>query len=335
MTDHLTANGEEIKVYDLERIDLSNPNIHESAALLRKACMESGIFYVINHGISQEFMDETFSQFKRFLDLPIEEKMKLVCDKPLRGYGPPNRSYIDDKTKLKVGLAETFHIGIDVSEDDPTAQDFLQGQNIWPPADLLPGFREAMHKYQQEATNVGRRIGKIIAVALNLSEDFFDQPELIGSANANYNNMFHYGGYGAELSNDVVGSPPHCDLNLITLLATDDIWGLQICREKNTESLVWEAIAPLKGAFIVNVGDMLEILTNGLFRSILHRVVVDHERYSSAAFMCPHHDYIIKCLPTCISEENPPKYPTIRTGQYIYNRLVQMAASTVEKEVKG
>ncbi|KAJ4713830.1 2-oxoglutarate (2OG) and Fe(II)-dependent oxygenase superfamily protein [Melia azedarach] len=331
MADHLTANGEEMGVYNLQCIDLSNPDIHESAALLRKACMESGIFYVINHGISQEFMDETFAQFKRFFDLPIEEKMKLVWNKNLRGYRPPIQAVIDDKTKQK-DFSEAFHIGVEVSEDDPNAHDFFYGPNLWPPADLLPGWRKAMEKYHQEATNVARKIGRVIAVALDLNEDFFVQPELIGSANANYTNMFHYGVHGANLLKDVVGTTPHCDLNLFTLLATDDIWGLQICREKNAESQVWEAIAPVKGAYIVNVGDMLEMLTNGIFRSILHRVVFNQERYSTGTFICPNHDYIIKCLPTCTSEENPPKYPTMRTGQYIYNRFNQLSASTVGKK---
>ncbi|KAJ4713835.1 2-oxoglutarate (2OG) and Fe(II)-dependent oxygenase superfamily protein [Melia azedarach] len=325
MADHLTANGKEIKVHNLQCIDLSNPDMHESAALLRKACMESGIFYVINHGMSQEFMDETFAQFKRFFDLPMEEKMKLVWNNNLRGYRPSNEAFIDDNNKQKVDFGEIFHIGVDVSEDDPHAHDFLYGPNVWPPADLLPEWREAMEKYHQEATNVARKIGRIIAVALDLHEDFFDQPELIGcSSNANYTNIIHYGVHEAHVLKDVAGAPPHRDMNLITLLATDDIWGLQICKEENAKSQVWEAIAPVKGAYIVNVGDMLEMLTNGIFRSILHKVVVvNQERYSAATFICPNHDYIIKCLPTCTSNENPPKYPTVRTGQYLYNRFNQ------------
>ncbi|KDO46849.1 hypothetical protein CISIN_1g0293441mg, partial [Citrus sinensis] len=110
--------------------------------------------------------------------------------------------------------------------------------------------------------------------------------------------------------------PPHCDLNFITLLATDEIWGLQICREKNAQPQLWEAIPPVKG--------------NGAFRSILHRVVFGKERYSTGLFLCPSHDYVIECLPTCKSEDNPPKYPTIKTGDYILSRFRQLAADTVK-----
>ncbi|KAJ4713840.1 2-oxoglutarate (2OG) and Fe(II)-dependent oxygenase superfamily protein [Melia azedarach] len=323
MVDHvITANGEEIKVHNLQCIDLSNPDIHESAALLRKAFMESSCFLVINHGISQEFLDGTFAQFKRFFYLPMEEKMKLLSNTPLRGYQSTTHSFIDDKSKQKVHLTEGFRIGVGVSEFEPKAHDFVHGRNMWPPADLLPGWREAMEEYNQKAINAARKIGRIMAVALDLNEDFFDQPELIGG-DASYTNIQHYGNH----EGDLVGAPPHCDLSLFTLLATDDIWGLQICREKNAESQVWEAVAPVKGAYIVIVGDMLEMLTNGIFRSMLHKVIVDQERYS--------------CLPNCISAENPPKYPTIRTGQYVSDRLGRIlsrlaepkSASTLVKKV--
>ncbi|GAY64048.1 hypothetical protein CUMW_230540 [Citrus unshiu] len=238
MADHSTVNGSEIPVYNLKCIDLANPDIHQSAAVLKQACMESGIFYVINHGLSEELMNEFFGQMKKFFALPMDEKKKLFWNQSLRGYRPPAQAVIDNKTQQKVP--------------------------------------------------------------------------------------------GTDFSKEIVGAPPHCDLNFITLLATDEIWGLQICREKNAQPQLWEAIPPVKGAFIVNVGDMLEMLSNGAFRSILHRVVFGKKRYSTGLFLCPNHDYVIECLPTCKSEDNPPKYPTIKTGDYILSRFRQLAADTVK-----
>ncbi|GAY64043.1 hypothetical protein CUMW_230500 [Citrus unshiu] len=258
MADHSTVNGSEIPVYNLKCIDLANPDIHQSAAVLKQACMESGIFYVINHGLSEELMNEFFGQMKKFFALPMDEKKKLFWNQSLRGYRPPAQAVIDNKTQQK-DFGEAYHIGVDVAKDDPNCGKFFYGPNIWPPA-----------------------------------------------------------------------APPHCDLNFITLLATDEIWGLQICREKNAQPQLWEAIPPVKGAFIVNVGDMLEMLSNGAFRSILHRVVFGKERYSTGLFLCPSHDYVIECLPTCKSEDNPPKYPTIKTGDYILSRFRQLAADTVK-----
>lgn len=329
MADHSIVNGSEIPVYNLKCIDLANPDIHQSAAVLKQACMESGIFYVINHGLSEELMNEFFGQMKKFFALPMDEKKKLFWNQSLRGYRPPAQAVIDNKTRQK-DFGEAYHIGVDVAKDDPNCGKFFYGPNIWPPADILPGWKETMMRYQEETINVGRAIGRIIALALDLNVDFFDQPEILGNKTASYSNMFHYGVPGTDFSKEIVGAPPHCDLNFITLLATDEIWGLQICREKNAQPQLWEAIPPVKGAFIVNVGDMLEMLSNGAFRSILHRVVFGKERYSTGLFLCPSHDYVIECLPTCKSEDNPPKYPTIKTGDYILSRFRQLAADTVK-----
>ncbi|KAL9432347.1 hypothetical protein AB3S75_027384 [Citrus x aurantiifolia] len=329
MADHSIVNGSEIPVYNLKCIDLANPDIHQSAAVLKQACMESGIFYVINHGLSEELMNEFFGQMKKFFALPMDEKKKLFWNQSLRGYRPPAQAVIDNKTQQK-DFGEAYHIGVDVAKDDPNCGKFFYGPNIWPPADILPGWKETMMRYQEETINVGRAIGRIIALALDLNVDFFDQPEILGNKTASYSNMFHYGVPGTDFSKEIVGAPPHCDLNFITLLATDEIWGLQICREKNAQPQLWEAIPPVKGAFIVNVGDMLEMLSNGAFRSILHRVVFGKERYSTGLFLCPNHDYVIECLPTCKSEDNPPKYPTIKTGDYILSRFRQLAADTVK-----
>ncbi|KAH9725613.1 Fe2OG dioxygenase domain-containing protein [Citrus sinensis] len=310
MADHSTVNGSEIPVYNLKCIDLANPDIHQSAAVLKQACMESGIFYVINHGLSEELMNEFFGQMKKFFALPMDEKKKLFWNQSLRGYRPPAQAVIDNKTQQK-DFGEAYHIGVDVAKDDPNCGKFFYGPNIWPPADILPGWKETMMRYQEETINVGRAIGRIIAHALDLNVDFFDQPEILGNKTASYSNMFHYGVPGTDFSKEIVGAPPHCDLNFITLLATDEIWGLQICREKNAQPQLWEAIPPVKG-------------------SILHRVVFGKERYSTGLFLCPSHDYVIECLPTCKSEDNPPKYPTIKTGDYILSRFRQLAADTVK-----
>ncbi|KAK9200109.1 hypothetical protein WN944_015304 [Citrus x changshan-huyou] len=256
MADHSTVNGSEIPVYNLKCIDLANPDIHQSAAVLKQACMESGIFYVINHGLSEELMNEFFGQMKKFFALPMDEKKKLFWNQSLRGYRPPAQAVIDNKTQQK-DFGEAYHIGVDEAKDDPNCGKFFYGPNIWPPA--VPG---------------------------------------------------------TDFSKEIVGAPPHCDLNFITLLATDEIWGLQICREKNAQPQLWEAIPPVKGAFIVNVGDMLEMLSNGAFR-----------------LDCFYAQIMIMLLSACQhakSEDNPPKYPTIKTGDYILSRFRQLAADTVK-----
>ncbi|CAL5360506.1 unnamed protein product [Camellia sinensis] len=236
----------------LNCIDLSSPDIHNSVSLLRQACLDSGFFYVINHGISQEFMDEVFYQSKSFFDLPVSEKMKVLRNKKHRG-------------------------------------DYKEGYNI--------GIE----------SEVAKAISRIIALALNLEVDFFDRQEMLGKANATLR-LLHYEGRVSDLMKGIYGAGAHSDFGLITLLATDDVYGLQICKDKDAKPQKWEFVSPLKGAFIVNLGDMLERWSNCIFRSTLHRVLGNgQERYSIAYFVEPNHDCLVECLPTCQSQENPPK----------------------------
>ncbi|KAF5957422.1 hypothetical protein HYC85_004647 [Camellia sinensis] len=157
------------------------------------------------------------------------------------------------------------------------------------------------------ASEVAKAISRIIALALNLEVDFFDRQEMLGKPIANLR-LLHYEGRVSDPMKGIYGAGAHSDFGLITLLATDDVFGLQICKDKDAKPQKWEFVAPLKGAFIVNLGDMLERWSNCIFRSTLHRVVGNgQERYSIAYFVEPNHDCLVECLPTCQSQENPPK----------------------------
>ncbi|CAL5434258.1 unnamed protein product [Camellia sinensis] len=239
----------------LNCIDLSSPDIFNSVSLLKQACLDSGFFFVINHGINQEFMDEVFYQSKSFFDLPVSEKMKVLRNKKHRG-----------------DYKEGYYIGIE--------------------------------KYHREALEVAKAISRIIALALNLEVDFFDRQEMLGKPIATLR-LLHYEGSVSDPMKGSYGAGAHSNFGLITLLATDDVYGLQ---DKDAKPQKWEFVAPLKGAFIVNLGDMLERWSNCIFRSTLHRVLGNgQERYSIAYFVEPNHDCLVECLPTCQSQENPPK----------------------------
>ncbi|KAK2986579.1 hypothetical protein RJ640_001708, partial [Escallonia rubra] len=194
------------KVSVLNCVDLSSPDIQTSVSLLKQACLDSGFFYVINHGISEEFMDEVFAQSKRFFDLPMEEKMKLLRNEKHRGYTPVLDEYLDPVNQINGDYKEGYYIGVEVPEDDPEAEKPFYGPNVWPAADRV-----------------------------------------------------------SEPAKGIYGAGAHSDFGFITLLATDDVFGLQICKDKDAEPQMWEYIAPLKGAFIVNLADMLERWSNCIF----------------------------------------------------------------------
>ncbi|XP_047167067.1 2-oxoglutarate-Fe(II) type oxidoreductase hxnY-like [Vigna umbellata] len=304
----------------LNCIDISNPDINQSVRLLKQACLDSGFFYVVNHGISQEFMDEVFSQSKKFFSLPLEEKMKILRNEKHRGYTPVLDELLDPENQLHGDYKEGYYIGVEKGEDDPESKKPFYGQNRWPAPDVLPGWRETMEKFHRETLEVGKAVAKIIALALDLDEKFFDQPKIFGEPIAILR-LLRYEGQISDPSKGLYGAGAHTDFGLITLLATDDVSGLQICKNRDAKPQIWEDVAPLKGAFIVNLGDMLERWSNCVFKSTLHRVLGNgQERYSIAYFLEPSHDCLVECLPTCKSDSNPPKFPPILFQDYLTQR---------------
>ncbi|XP_059634909.1 2-oxoglutarate-Fe(II) type oxidoreductase hxnY isoform X3 [Cornus florida] len=317
------------QVSALNCVDLSCPDIQTSVSLLKQACLDSGFFYVINHGINQELMDEVFVQSKKFFNLPISEKMKLLRNEKHRGYTPVLDEHLDPDNQInglmsccmdKGDYKEGYEIGFDVPEDDIEAHKPFYGQNVWPTTDILRGWRQTMEKYQQEALGVVKAVARIIALALEIEVDYFDRQEILGKPIATLR-LLHYEGQISDPVKGIYGAGAHSDFGLITLLATDDVPGLQICKDKDAKPQIWEYVAPLKGAFIVNVGDMLERWSNCLFRSTLHRVLGNgQERYSIAYFVEPGHDCLVECLATCQSKDNPPKFPPIKCETYMLQR---------------
>ncbi|CAL1396248.1 unnamed protein product [Linum trigynum] len=186
-----------------------------------------------------------------------------------------------------------------------------------------------MEKFHQQALEVARVVARIIALALDLEADFFDKPEMLGQPIA-IMRLLRYGGQVSDPAKGLYGAGAHSDYGFITLLATDDVYGLQICNDKDAQPQVWEYVAPMQGAFIVNLGDMLERWSNCIFKSTLHRVLGNgQERYSIAYFADPSHDCLVECLPTCKSGENPPKFPPIKCSTYMSQRYKETHADLI------
>eukprot|EP01018_Ginkgo_biloba_P002626 Gb_22952 [translate_table: standard] len=302
-------------------IDLSNPDRSTTAALVRKACLDSGFFYVINHGIDQEFFDKVFEQSRCFFSLPPQEKMKVSRNEKHRGYTPYQAEALDPSMQSEGDCKEGYYIGPDVSEVDVEHRKAFDGPNQWPSEELLPGWRETMEVYYDKVLNVGRRLVTLIALALNLDATFFDKPGMMDEPMA-FVRLLHYPGKSSNLECGLYGAAAHSDYGMLTLLATDGVPGLQICRHKDDQPQMWEEVPPRKGAFVINIGDMLERWSNCLFRSTLHRVVINgEERYSVAFFLDPNFNCLVECLPSCCSQTNPARFAPIRSGDYLQERI--------------
>ncbi|KAJ0234583.1 Non-hem dioxygenase N-terminal domain-containing protein [Hirschfeldia incana] len=245
-------------------IDLTNSDLHQSVILLKQACLDSGFFYVINHGISEEVMDKAFEQSKKFFALPLEEKMKVLKNEKHRGYTPFYDQIPDPENQVQGDNKEGYYIGSDVPRDDPQWDYPFYGPNPWPDPDVLPGWRETMEKNHQEALRVCKAIAKLLALALDLDAYYFDSPEMLGKPISTLR-LLHYEGK-SDPSKGIYGTGAHSDYGMMTLIATDGVMGLQICKDKNAKPQKWEYVPSIEGAIVVNLGDMMQCWSNGLFR---------------------------------------------------------------------
>lgn len=189
----------------------------------------------------------------------------------------------------------------------------MQGPNQWP--DWLPGFKPAMLAYVREVDALGRHIVRLIALALGLPatalDHHFDHPTTFLRA-------LHYPPQ-PPAEDEQMGSAPHTDYGIITLLAQDDSGGLQV-RPRGGD---WIEAPPIPDTYVLNVGDMLARWTNGRLVSTPHRVInrSGGDRYSLPYFLDPSMDTRIECLPTCTDADHPPQHPPVRYGDYLLERL--------------
>ncbi|PWA58898.1 2-oxoglutarate (2OG) and Fe(II)-dependent oxygenase superfamily protein [Artemisia annua] len=263
-------------------IDLSSSDRISTAHSIRQACTDYGFFYLINHGVDEQTV---FEQSRLFFSLPLEDKMKFSRDVAADfGFSPLYAENLDSSSsssKAKGDSKESFRIGP------------LQNQrNQWPSQDLLPSWRSVMETYYASLLSIGKKLSSLIALALNLDDHFFHSVGALDNPHTILR-LLHYPGEMGDSDEDgvVYGASAHSDYGMITLLATDGVPGLQVCREKLKHPRTWENVNHVKGAFIVNLGDLMERWTNCLFRSTLHRVMpTGKERYSMAFFLDPNPD---------------------------------------------
>ncbi|KAK9829658.1 hypothetical protein WJX72_007150 [[Myrmecia] bisecta] len=259
-------------------IDMAQPE-PAAAAQLREACTTTGFFYVSNHGVSDDLVQRQFAQWHQFFNLPECTKLALKAGKSNRGYYPVGAG----SAKNPFGLGdrkEGFNIyGFESDLDLP-----FHGRNVWPDEAVLQGFKATMLQYYDAMHAVADRVLRLIALALDLPADWFADKFDKPAANIR---CVHYVEDANDPDKGIFGVGAHTDWGMLTVLATDDVPGLQI--HVNGE---WVDVPPRNGTFIVNLGDMTHRWTNGRFRSTLHRVVKRDscERYSSPFFLAPNWD---------------------------------------------
>ena len=283
---------------------------------LREACINVGFFYIANHGVPQELVDAMFAMQPRLFDLALADKMRWHVKKSsqLLGYVAMR----EENANPAAGKGDMHEAYDFVPEDVQLANDFLAGDfrrggNIWPD---VPGFRELATRYGIEMRLLARRLFGAFALALNLPEDYFSG--LAGSPMALIR-MLHYPTQPGPFDEETIGTGAHTDHECFTILCQDGIKALQV-RNRGGE---WIDAPPIRGTFVINIGDLMARWTNGIFASTYHRVanMSGHARYSLPCFVGPNADAIIQALPSCVSAARPAKWPPVVAGEYVSSAI--------------
>jgi isopenicillin N synthase-like dioxygenase len=316
-------------------IRLDDPDQLKTAAKLRSACIETGFFYLEGHGIESKLLGDVLYQSKLLFQLSEESKRTLTDPVLSRGYTAMGEETLNPSTQKQGDTKEGFYVCREIHETDPRYNPSkLCGPNQWPSpektADMQDchGFRRVMEKYFEQISDIALRMIQLLALALGLEDQHhFDQDFSEPMAALR---LLHYAAVRSQPDQGIYAAGAHSDYGMLTLLLTDLNRGLQIL----TKQGCWIDVTPIRGAFIVNLGDMLERWTNGLFRSTQHRVLTvgDAERYSVPFFYEPNFDTVVQCLPVCCSEENPAKYPPITSGQFLLDKYKQTHADFQPEE---
>lgn len=301
--------------------DFTEGNKETKAAFVKelgKAYEEIGFVAVKNHGLSDALCAELYAQVKGFFTLSKEEKEAYEIEglAGQRGYVSFGKEHA--KNKNEGDLKEFWHFGQTVEDNDPIKEEYPDNVQV----NELPKFNAVGREVYQKLESTGREMLRAIALHLNLDENYFDAKIHNGNSILR---PIHYPPITHE-PKDAVRAAEHEDINLITLLMGASADGLQVLNKSGE----WISVTALPDQIVVNVGDMLQRLTNNKLKSTTHRVVNPPRekwgtsRYSIPFFLHPRSEVSLNCLPSCISESNPKNFSDITAGEYLEQRIIEL-----------
>jgi isopenicillin N synthase-like dioxygenase len=284
---------------------------------LDDAFREIGFCYIANTGIDPGLVAAVFDASRRFHALPMQTKRAIAMNAFHRGYMEPKSSLIETSSVARVTQpndSESFMLMHEVNPDDTRYGTPLNGPNLWP--DDLADFRQPVQAYDSAMHELCRQLLRPLSRALGLPRDTFDA---FFHRPTTFLRLLHYPPQAANAPDDAFGSAPHTDYGFVTILAQDEVGGLEV----RTSAGDWIAAPPIPGTFVVNVADMLARWTNDRWRSTPHRVKNRSgvDRYSCPYFFDMDLECIVACLDNCHGPGNPPRYEPVRYGDYLLDRL--------------
>ncbi len=309
---------------NIPRLDL-NDYVHGSAEQrkkfsddLGKAFNETGFVTITNHGLSKDQINELYKQVKAVFALPEETKLKYEIPELAGQRGYTSKGKETAKGFKVPDLKEFWQIGQTVTDGDPVKDEYPENVQIAE----LPDFYPVTSAIYKQLESSGAQILKAIAVYLQLPENYFD--DKIHNGNSILRGLHYFPILDPDaLPPDAVRAGAHEDINLITLLIGASADGLEVLTRDGS----WFAVKAEGEDIVVNVGDMLQRLTNGKLKSTTHRVVnpprelMGNSRYSVPFFLHPRSEMDLTSLPSTIDAEHPKAYSDITAGEYLDERL--------------
>eukprot|EP01133_Synstelium_polycarpum_P003301 gene3301-3755_t len=285
---------------------------------LGRAFNDSGFVTITNHGVSQELIDQLYKNIKAVFALSPEQKSKY--EKPelagQRGYTSPGKETA--KGAKTADLKEFWQIGQEVSDGDAIKSEYPDNEYL----EELPEFNEVTREIYVKLENNGKHLLRAISTYLGLPVDYFDKQ--VHNGNSILRGIHYFPIENPEtIPDDAVRAGAHEDINLITLLIGASADGLEVLTRSNE----WLPIKAHHSDIVVNVGDMLQRLTNNKLRSTTHRVVnpprelMKTSRFSVPFFLHPRSDMDLTSLSSCIDAEHPKVYTDMTAGEYLDERL--------------
>ncbi|OOG69298.1 isopenicillin N synthase family oxygenase [Algoriphagus sp. A40] len=315
------------EIPSLDLADFTSGTPEQKKAFVQKlgeAYQNIGFVAIKNHGLSKDLQDRLYHSIKAFFSLPDDVKKKY--EKPEIGYqrGYTGKGKEHAKGRNTGDLKEFYHVGQEldlIPDSDPVKGEYPE--NLWP-SEIRAFQTDAIEAYQT-LENAGKAMLRAIALNLNLPEDYFEDKVAYGNSILRQIHYFPIENPD-EVPADAVRAAEHGDINLITLLMGASADGLQVLRKDGK----WIPITALPDQLVVNVGDMLERLTNKKLKSTIHRVVnpprelMHTSRYSIPFFMHPRSEMDLTCLESCIDDQHPKHYPDATAGEFLDERLREL-----------
>ncbi|XP_073269686.1 gibberellin 20 oxidase 1-D-like [Primulina huaijiensis] len=269
--------------------------VSNAARLVDQACRKHGFFLVINHGIELKLIEEAHKGIDFFFRKPLEEKQKALR-KPGDhcGYASSFTNRFSSKLPWKETLS--FRYSADSHLSHITQSYFLELMG----EDYVT-FGRVSQKYCDAMSNLSLNVMELLGMSLGVGPSYFRE---FFEGNDSIMRMNYYP--PCQQPDLALGTGPHCDPTSLTILHQDEVGGLEVFVDEK-----WHSIPPNPQAFVVNIGDTFMALSNGIYKSCLHRAVVNsrHPRKSLAFFLCPRMNKIVSPPEQLVDEENPRNYP--------------------------